>query len=172
MHGAHNTCWNAHHTLRKKCVCARECALLLPSLLFRPNPSPDVVHSRNPSKSTLAHDAVAAAVSHKHHTIIRVGAGLIQFVHGSHSHLATEFTHHRNEFSPFFARVFFQPDLGLKLIWRCDDKFLPVPWKYDKFQQELKKSFSKKGSVTKKQERNLECDVCDDWLIDVAFITS
>ena len=34
--------------------------------------------SRNPSKSTLAHDSVAAAVSHKHHSIIRVGAGLIQ----------------------------------------------------------------------------------------------
>jgi len=26
MHGAHNTCWNAHHTLRKKCICARACA--------------------------------------------------------------------------------------------------------------------------------------------------
>jgi len=29
----------------------------------------------------LAHDAVAAAVLHKHHPIIRVGAGLIQFVY-------------------------------------------------------------------------------------------
>jgi len=33
------------------------------------------------SKSTLAHDAVNAVVSHKHHSIIRVGAGLIQFVY-------------------------------------------------------------------------------------------
>jgi len=54
----------------------------------------------------LAHDAVAAAVLHKHHPIIRVGAGLIQFVYHpiirvgagliqfvykSHSRLATEF---------------------------------------------------------------------------------
>ena len=39
----------------------------------------------------LAHDAVAAAVLHKHHPIIRVGAGLIQFVYKSHSSLATEF---------------------------------------------------------------------------------
>jgi len=54
---------------------------LLPS---RRNQSPDAVRSRNPSKSTLAHVAVAAAVSHKHHSIIRVGAGLIQFVYGSH----------------------------------------------------------------------------------------
>jgi len=45
-------------------------------------------------KSALTHDAVAAAVSHKHHLIIRVGVGLIQFVYGLHSHLATELTHH------------------------------------------------------------------------------
>jgi len=32
-----------------------------------------------------AHDAVAAAVSHKHHSIICVDAGLIQFVYGLHS---------------------------------------------------------------------------------------
>ena len=44
----------------------------------------DVVGSRNPSKSRLAHDAVAAAVSHKHHSIIRVGAGLTQFVYVLH----------------------------------------------------------------------------------------
>jgi len=31
----------------------------------------------NTSKSTLAHDAVAASVLHKHHSIIRIGAGLI-----------------------------------------------------------------------------------------------
>jgi len=75
--------------------------LLLPPLLSRPNPSPDAVCSRNPFKSTLAHDAVAD----KHHSIIRVGAGLIQFVHRSHSRLATVFTHHRNVISPFFASI-------------------------------------------------------------------
>ena len=26
MHGACNTCWNAHHALYKKCICARACA--------------------------------------------------------------------------------------------------------------------------------------------------
>jgi len=36
---------------------------------------------KNRPKSTPAHVSVAAAVSHKHHSIIRVGAGLIQFVH-------------------------------------------------------------------------------------------
>jgi len=47
---------------------------------------------RNMSKSTLAHDAVAAVVLHKHHLIIRVGAGLIQFVYGSHSRMAADLT--------------------------------------------------------------------------------
>ena len=36
---------------------------------------------KNRPKSTPAHGSVATAVSHKHHSIIRVGAGLIQFVH-------------------------------------------------------------------------------------------
>ena len=26
MHGTQNICWNAYHTLRKKCTCARACA--------------------------------------------------------------------------------------------------------------------------------------------------
>jgi len=43
---------------------------------------------KNPSKSTLAHDAVAAAVLHKHHPIIPIGAGLIQFVYDLRLRLA------------------------------------------------------------------------------------
>jgi len=80
--------------------------LLLPLLLSRPNPSPDAVRSRNPSKSTLAHDAVAAAVLHKHHSIIRVGAGLIEFVYGSYSRLAAGVTASRILFPPFFRASF------------------------------------------------------------------
>ena len=60
------------------------CCLPSAILLARAIQSPDAVRSRNPSKSTLVHDAVAAAVLHKHYSIIHVGAGLIQFVHGSH----------------------------------------------------------------------------------------
>jgi len=59
------------------------------------NPLRDVVRTRNPSKSTLAHDVVATAVLHKHHPIIRIGAGLIQFVYQSHLH----FRHFSREFS-------------------------------------------------------------------------
>jgi len=88
-----------------------------PTLLpARRNHSPDAVRSRNLSKSPLAHDAVAAAVLHKHHPIIRVGAGLIQFVYRSHSRLATEFTRHRKAFSPFLARVVsFEKQTGRKM---------------------------------------------------------
>jgi len=67
-------------------------------------PAGDPARFKNPSKSTLAHDAVAAAVLHKHHLIIRIGAGLIQFVYGSHSRLTTGVTH-KFYFRHFFARV-------------------------------------------------------------------
>jgi len=80
--------------------------LLLPCLLCRQNPSPDAVRSRNPSKSTPAHDAVAAAVSHKHYSIICVGAGLMQFVYGLHSRLATGVTSSQNSISAIFSREF------------------------------------------------------------------
>jgi len=123
------------HTLRKRCICARACAhmqqyrsflameaianlswvlrehragyCLPPALLpARQNQSPDAVCLRNPSKSTLAHGVVAAALSHKHHSIIRVGAGLIQFVYGSHSCLAADLTLDNFLFSPWFSRAF------------------------------------------------------------------
>jgi len=65
------------------------------------------VRLRIPIKSTLAHDAVAAVELHKHHLIIRVGAGLIQFVYGSHSRLAADLTLDKNLFSLPFSWGFF-----------------------------------------------------------------
>ena len=62
------------------------------------------VRLRNPIKSTLAHDAVAAVVLQKHRLIIRVGADLIQFVYGSHSRLAADLTLDKNLFSLPFSR--------------------------------------------------------------------
>jgi len=114
MHGAQNTCLNAcilsaknaHAAVHARLCNGAEaslpwkllqtylesCASIVQDAVYRPpccyldeNQSPATVRLRNPSKSTLVHDAVAAAVSHKHHSIIRVGAGLIQFVYGSHS---------------------------------------------------------------------------------------
>jgi len=133
MHGAQNTGLNACalstknayalvHTRicngaeasvsRKYCelilsLARASCRLLLrpAQLLSRLNPSPDACLSRNPSKCTLAHDAIAAAVSHKNHSIIRVGAGLIQFVYKSHSRLVTELTLDKVLFSPWFSRA-------------------------------------------------------------------
>ena len=54
----------------------------------------------------LALDAVAAVVLHKHHLIIRVGAGLIQFVYGSHSRLAADLTLDKDLFPLPFSRIF------------------------------------------------------------------
>ena len=64
------------------------------------------VRLRNPIKSTIAHDAVAAVVLHKHHLIIHVGAGLNQFVYGSHSRLAADLTLDKNLFFLPFSRAF------------------------------------------------------------------
>jgi len=43
---------------------------------------------------------------HKHHLIIRVGAGLIQFVYGSHSRMAADLTLDKNLFWLPFSRAF------------------------------------------------------------------
>jgi len=43
---------------------------------------------------------------HKHHLIIRVGAGLIQFVYGSHSRMAADLTLDKNLFSLPFSWAF------------------------------------------------------------------
>jgi len=116
-----DSCMRAYSTVQQLLCHGSYCELILSlartscRLLFtaRPtanplagNPLRDAVRSRNLSKSTLAHDAVATEVLHKYHLIIRVGAGLIQFVYRSHLRLATEATRNRNVFSPFFARVF------------------------------------------------------------------
>ena len=125
------------HALRKKCTCTRACApmqqcsnffameaiansfwvlrehrtgcRLPPALLLSPrNQLPDAVRSRNPSTSTLTHDAVAAAVSHKHLFIIRVGAGLIHFVYGSHSKRNHGAYPAKNSIFAIYSREFFQ----------------------------------------------------------------
>jgi len=116
-----DSCMRAYSTVQQLLCHGGYCELILSlartscRLLFtaRPTARPfagnslhDVVRSRNPFKSTLAHDAVATVVLHKHHPIIRVGAGLIQFVYRLHLRFATEAARNRNAFSPFFARVF------------------------------------------------------------------
>ena len=115
-----NSCMRAYSTVQQLLCHGRYCELILSlartlcRLLFtaRPaactltgNPLRDAVRSRNPSTSTLAHDAVTTAVLHKHHLIIRVGTALIQFVYRSHLRLATEAIRNRNAFSPFFVQV-------------------------------------------------------------------
>ena len=80
------------------------------------------VRLRNPIKSTLAHDVVAAVVLHKHDLIIRVGAGLIQFVYGSHSRLAADLTLDKNLFLLPFSRAFLHVRVGVTVcvcVWVC-----------------------------------------------------
>jgi len=133
MHGAYNTCRNAcklsaknAHALLHARLCngaedslpwkllrtyLESCAGIVqavvcrpPCLLSRRNRLPDAVRSRNPSKCTLAHDAVADAVSQKHYLIIRVGAGLIQLVYGSHlKHGHRAHPSHKSIFTILFA---------------------------------------------------------------------
>ena len=129
-----DSCMRAYSTVQQLLCHGSYCELILSlartscRLLFadrpttRPlagNPLRDAVRSRNPSKSTPAHDAVATAVLHKHHPIIRVGACLIQFVYRSHLRLATEVTRNRNAFSPFFARVSGRVSGLVKVSLKC-----------------------------------------------------
>ena len=121
----HNSCMRAYATVQQLLCHGSYCELILslartscrlsfpPALLplrraGRPPAGPlqDTVCLRNSSISTLAHDAVAAAVLHKHHSIIRVGAVLIQFVYGSHLRMAADLTLDKNLFSLPFSRVF------------------------------------------------------------------
>jgi len=122
--------------------------LLLPLLLSRPIPSPDAVQARstNLSKSTLAHDVVSAAVSHKPCLIICIGAGLIQFVYGSHSRLATELIYQRKNIFALVFRVlriikftwFINFPALVFLSWhlkaRCEDRDLKVGAEIDSFE--------------------------------------
>ena len=151
MHGAHNTCqnacilstknayelvhvraedslpWKLLQTYLESCasiVQAVVCrSLLLPVMLSRLNLLPDAVCSRNTSKSTLAHDAVATAVLHNHYSIIRVSAGLIQVVYVLHSRLAADLILHKVIFPPCFSPQAFHVKLGwvyrkLSVLWR------------------------------------------------------
>ena len=130
-----DSCMRAYSTVQQLLCHGRYCELILSlvrtscRLLFtaRPTARPlagNPLRSRNPSKSTLAHDAVATAVLHKHHQIIRTGAGLIQFVYRSHLRLATEVTRNRNAFSNCSMRFQSQPDIYDALLENIFD--LPI----------------------------------------------
>ena len=91
---------------------------LMSLLLSWPNPSTYPFYSRYLSKSTLTHDTVTAVVSH---TRIIQSSALVQDSSSlsmghtrawPHSRLTTEFTHHRNLFSPFFAHVYNTTQFG------------------------------------------------------------
>ena len=78
----------AHPSIRSLAVLLKRCSL------------------KNRPKSTPAHGSVAAEVLHKHHSIIRVGAGLLQFVHALYLHLSREAISIKNLFLPFSPASF------------------------------------------------------------------
>jgi len=55
---------------------------------------------------------------HEHHLIIRVGAGLIQFVYGSHSRMAADLTLDKNLFLlPFLRALFLLTDASERRLF-------------------------------------------------------
>jgi len=71
-------------------------------------------------------------VLHEHHLIICVGAGLIQFVYGSHSRMAADLTLDKNLFSLPFSRNIQTPGYLLALLrelsqcpWALTENFMP-----------------------------------------------
>jgi len=120
-----------HETIANLSSVLREhragCRLPPALLLTQRNQSPDVVRSRNLSESTLARDAVTAAVSRKHRSIICVGAGLIQFVYGSHSmqRFALRFGTRCIHIPQIFVHVCFARQLINKTI-KCTCVRLPI----------------------------------------------
>jgi len=91
--------------LREDCAGCRLLLALLPPALLPAIRQP-TLFAKNLSKSTLAHDVVAAAVLRKHHPIICIDAGLIHFVYGSHSRLATGVASSKISFLPIFRARF------------------------------------------------------------------
>jgi len=101
--------------LREHCAgCRLLLTLLPPALLLAIRQL--TLFTKNSSKFTLAHDAIAAAVLHKHHPIICVGAGLIQFVYGLHLRWATGVTSSKILFPPSFGASFLSSSGGASLI--------------------------------------------------------
>jgi len=89
-------CMRAHATVQKLLCHRNYCELILSlgallRLSFAARPA--VVSTKSVDRRCSLKNSVrihATAVSHKHHSIIRVGVDLIQFVYGSHSRLAAD----------------------------------------------------------------------------------
>jgi len=77
---------------------------LLPAILL-PGIRQLTLFAKNPSKSTLAHDAVAAAVLHKHHPIALVQASSSLSIGRTRAGPRGSL-HQKLYFHHFFARVF------------------------------------------------------------------
>ena len=79
---------------------------LSPTRVSAARAAPKTTSTQKSPESTPDHDSVAAAVSHKHHSIIRVGAGLLQFVHACTCTSFSEAISIKNLFRPFSPASF------------------------------------------------------------------
>jgi len=120
MEAIANLSWVLHEHRADCRFCPSSWAFVEPAALLRAR-CQTLVRQRNPSKSTLTHVTVATT----HHPIIRVGAGLVQFVtlahgRGPHPRQKTIFA---AIFTSFFPCSFFS--LPPFLFFCCSFIFLP-----------------------------------------------
>ena len=92
MHWCSGHLFSTRHNQRKKCTYTRAstpvrwCSNFLAMKIISTNVATGAL-PKKPTESTPAHSAVAAVLSHRHHLIIRFGAGPVQFVYGLYSKL-------------------------------------------------------------------------------------
>ena len=125
--GAQDTC-SVHATINAKNAHtpaqAHPCdgaATSWPWKSFRPMCSTGAL-PKKPTESTPAHGAVAAVLSHRHHLIIRFGAGPVQFVYGLYSKLGHGAYPSQNSISTIVFAGFF--------IFLCNFLLWPAIWNY------------------------------------------
>ena len=98
--------WKLLRTYLESCVSIAQAVVRRPPCCWPDEICRPRMSAQISSKSTLAHDSIAAAVSHTHYSIIRVGADLIQFVYGRTCSSAAKVIPSRNLFPPFFSASF------------------------------------------------------------------
>ena len=116
-------------------TCLESCASIVQAVVCRPpcccldEISCLTLFAQEMCPNPRYYDAVAAAVSHKHHSIICVGAGLIQFVYGSHSKCDHGTHSIKNDIFAFFRASFHTVSMCsralMKMLTSCGDVLLP-----------------------------------------------
>ena len=127
MHWCPGHLFSTRHNQRKKCTYTRAstpvrwCSNFLAMQTISTNLATGAL-PKKPTESTPAHGAVAAVLSHRHHLIIRFGAGPVQFVYGLYSKLGHGAYPSQNSISTIVFAGFF--------IFLCNFLLWPGIWNY------------------------------------------